>query len=404
MRVGISLKVKLAGLGVLYCGATLWLAPAFAQPVTGQQIAREVMPQLSPHTLLVILSVRSGQLDFSPSSAAIVSSAASELRNRAFAIRTPQEQDVQAEALQQIGRSAVVDSASIGRLCNSIGVATALVLNMSPGTSPGDGGVTASLYTRIGGTFEEVWMSRIGWKQQTPDAFVRPAETSGWRKFGDEPTPSRNAPRGSGGVQALTSCTPNLIRNGDFSSDWPVAWRRRYSGNGANVTEVTHDSGGNVLHIRHTGQSEVELIQVVPVGIGRLLFSYEGRFHTWEGPIAGFTGAGIAGISLSLLDGRNGVLGTIWTGNYLHNIFEGTGLAGVPQGPKDTQVTAFLEEPNDKKVHEELDLSKIVRDRLVRVNVASIRSIVISIGAAATHPSAGAEMWVGQLSLKACPN
>src|SRR5579872_5538096 len=108
-------------------------------------------------------------------------------------------------------------------------------------------------------------MSRVGWKQQTPDAFMRSAETSGWRKFGEEPSPTRNAPGGGGGVQPLTSCTPNLIRNGDFSNDWPVAWKRSYNGNGANVTEVTRDSGGNVLHIRHTGQSEVELTQVAPV-------------------------------------------------------------------------------------------------------------------------------------------
>jgi hypothetical protein len=404
MRVRIGLKVMAATVAVLFCGATLWLARSYAQPITGQQIASEVIPQLSPHTLLVILSVRSGQLDFSASSAAIVSSAAAELRNRGFAIRTLEEQDVQAEALQQIGRYAAAEAASIGRLCSSIGVATALVLNMSTGTSLGGGSVRASLYTRIAGTFEEVWMSRVGWKQQTPDAFLRSPERSGFRKFSEGPAPGRSVPRENGGVQAVTSCTPNLIRDGDFASDWPTAWKRNYSGSGANVTEITHDAGGNVLHIRHTGQSEVELIQVVPVATGRLLFSYEARFHTWEGPIAGFTGSGIGGISLSLMDGRNSVLGIIWTGNYLHNIFEGTGLAGVPQGPRDSPVTAFFEEPSDRKVHEELDLSKIIRDRLVRVNAGSIRSIVISIGAAATHPSAGAEMWVGQLSLKVCPN
>ena len=164
MRVRIGLKVMAATVAVLFCGATLWLARSYAQPITGQQIASEVIPQLSPHTLLVILSVRSGQLDFSASSAAIVSSAAAELRNRGFAIRTLEEQDVQAEALQQIGRYAAADAASIGRLCSSIGVATALVLNMSTGTSPGGGSVRASLYPNYAHSvsFRQACMKSVG--------------------------------------------------------------------------------------------------------------------------------------------------------------------------------------------------------------------------------------------------
>jgi hypothetical protein len=355
---------------------------SFAQGITGFQIAAAVQSEFPPRSLVLILPTRNSLIDFSLSASTITQQTAAALRVKGFSVRTLAERDVEGEVLQRIGRSGVVDAASVSRLGTALGIRNVITLALTQGGQQNDLGVTASVYARTGASYEEVWKSKIGWREPTP--IPRQIETAS--------------------SQPLGSCTSNLVLNGDFSRDWPNGWSRSSGGEGGNVTEVTNGSNGRALHIRHTGNTDIALSQIVALPPGRITFQFEGRFHTWEGPIAGFSGMGHAGINLALLDARRNTLGVVWAGNYVHNIFEGTGLAGVPEGPRNTPTAAFLEAPGDKNVREQLDVTRFVQDHLVRVNPRNISFVGISIAAGATHPSAGAELWVGDISLTVCPN
>ncbi len=206
-------------------------------------------------------------------------------------------------------------------------------------------------------------------------------------------------------TQAASTCTKNLLTNGDFARDWPQGWTRAYGDieKGSSITEVIRGSNSHILHMKHTGLSDVSLYQVVRVPRGRIFFQFQVKFSTWEGPIAGFTGTGTAGISLLLMDANKRVIGAVWAGNFVHNPFEGTGLVGVPEGPRNTNSASFVEAPNGKTIRERFDVTKFVRDRLGSVDIGKIEYVGVSISVGATDDSAGAEAWAGDLSLEVCP-
>jgi hypothetical protein len=113
--------------------------------------------------------------------------------------------------------------------------------------------------------------------------------------------------------------------------------------------------------------------------------------------------SGTVGINLILLDANKDALGMLWAGNFVRNIFEGTGLVGVPHGPRDTNSASFLEMPNNRTVRERFDVSKFVRDRMGKVDVNRIEYIAVNISLGATDRNAGAEAWIDNLSLEVCP-
>jgi hypothetical protein len=193
--------------------------------------------------------------------------------------------------------------------------------------------------------------------------------------------------------------------NGDFAQDWPAGWKRVYGDieKGGSITEVIQGSNTRILHMKHTGLSDVSLYQIARVPKGRIFFQFQVKLNTWEGPIMGFSGTGTAGISILLMDANKNVMGMVWAGNYVHNPFEGTGLVGVPHGPRDTNSASFVEAPNGKTVRERFDVSKFVRDRLGSVDLNKIEYVGVSISVGATDQNAGAEAWIGNLSLEVCP-
>lgn len=201
-------------------------------------------------------------------------------------------------------------------------------------------------------------------------------------------------------------CTRNLLVNGNFVQDWPTGWTRAYGDveKGGSITEVIGRPNTRILHMKHTGESDVSLYQIVPVPKGRMFFQFQIKFNTWEGPIMGFTGTGVASISLLLLDADKRTMGSVWAGSYVHNPFEGTGLVGVPEGPHDSSSASFVETPNGQTIRERFDVTRFVRDRLGRVNLEKIEYVAVVISVGATHPSAGAEAWVGDLALEVCPS
>lgn len=348
-----------------------------AQSAACTQITEAVTSRLPRRTTVAILPVRDGRLDESSDLDPLVQETASSLRQFGHAVRTIRELSVVRTAHRTIGRSAPVGRAAVGRFGSALGVGAIILLALA-GARESEMSVTTSIYSSTGGVFDEIWRSKVGWRGE-----------------GRIASPS----------QSVTRCTGNLLTNGNFERDWPYGWKRSYGDieQGSSVTEVTRGSGSNILHMKHVGRSDVSLFQIARVPKGRVFFQFEAKFNTWEGPIMGFSGTGTAGISLILLDANQSPLGMLWAGSYVRNIFEGTGLVGVPHGPRDTNSASFLEMPNGRTVRERFDVSRFVRDRMGKVDVERIEYIAVNVSLGATDNNAGAEAWIDNLSLEVCP-
>lgn len=348
-----------------------------AQSAACTQITEAVTARLPRHTTVAILPVRGGRLDESGDLDPLVEETATSLRQLGHVARTIRELSVARTAHRTIGRSGPVGRAAVGRFGTALGVGAIILLALA-GARESEMSVTTSIYSSTGGVFDEIWRSKVGWGEE-----VRSASPS----------------------QSVARCTGNLLTNGNFERDWPYGWKRSYGDieQGSSVTEVMRGSASNVLHMKHTGRSAVSLFQIARVPKGHIFFQFEAKFNTWEGPIMGFSGTGTAGISLILLDANQNALGMLWAGSYVRNIFEGTGLVGVPHGPRDTNSASFLEMPNGRTVRERFDVSRFVRDRMGKVDVDRIEYIAVNISLGATDNNAGAEAWIDNLSLEVCP-
>jgi len=367
----------------LMAGAlTLLLLAAQAPMVLAQsaactQIRDAVTSRLPKRSTVAILPVRNGRLDESGDLDPLMEETATSLRQIGHVARTIRELGVARTAHRTIGRAGPVGRVSVGRFGAALGVGAIILLALA-GARESEMSVTTSIYSSTGGVFDEIWRSKVGWREEG-----RTASFS----------------------QSVARCTGNLLTNGNFERDWPYGWKRSYGDieQGSSVTEVMRGSGSNILHMKHVGRSDVSLFQIARVPKGRVFFQFEAKFNTWEGPIMGFSGTGTAGISLILLDANQSPLGMVWAGSYVRNIFEGTGLVGVPHGPRDTHSASFLEMPKGRTVRERFDVSRFVRDRLGKVDVDRIEYIAVNISLGATDNNAGAEAWIDNLSLEVCP-
>lgn len=90
-------------------------------------------------------------------------------------------------------------------------------------------------------------------------------------------------------------------------------------------------------------------------------------------------------------------------GSHKKNIFEDTGLVGVPQSPQSNNSAAFFPLDNDSQMNDKLEISRVARDRLGKLDLSKVRYVDIGISLSATHKSASAEAWVDNLSLEVCP-
>ncbi len=349
-----------------------------AQSVSGAKIAEAVASQLPESGSVVLLPVSNNRLDLSRALNPVMEETATALRARGYIVRTFEEAAVENAAVRTIGRSGLIGRTSISRFGSTLGIGLILLLALAEARQS-EMSITASIYSSSGGIYDEIWRQRVGWKEERKANVI---------------------------IQRPTSpCTQNLLVNGDFERDWPIGWSRAYGDmqKGGSITEVVKGSNSHLLHMKHTGQSDVSMYQIVRVPKGRIMFQFQVKFHTWEGPIMGFSGTGTAGITLLLMDASQEIMGMVWAGNYVHNPFEGTGLVGVPHGPRDTSSASFLETPNDQTVRERFDVSRFVRDRLGNVDISRIEYVGVNIAVGATDQNAGAEAWVDNLSLEVCP-
>jgi hypothetical protein len=329
--------------------------------------------QLSKRTDIAILPISNRKVVAGGPAYKLASEAATLLNARGFKIRLLTDTRVSTSISRLASSNSELTASTIGDFATTIGVGAVVVLALSEASQTASS-ITTSIYSSIGGVFEEVWKKRVGWHEETSSDFQ-------------------------------PGCTGNLLTNGDFERDWDIGWTRKYGDiqQGSSITEVIEASNSHVLHIKHTGKSDVSLFQIVDVPKGNLIFQFEAKFQSWEGPIIGFSGTGIAGISIVLFDEQGKQLGLLWAGNYVKNPFADTPLLGVPRGPSDTHISAFYTLPKGQTVKDRINLTKIIRDRLGGIDVDLISKVAVVLSVGATDSRAGSEAWIDNLYLEVCP-
>lgn len=233
--------------------------------------------------------------------------------------------------------------------------------------------------------------------QLVPPATEAPAQRA---SPGNTPTsPVSQAP-------AESPCTPNLLQNGDFQQDWTVGWTRRFSSHAAvnspSLARVETGVGSPHLHLRFQGGNWMSVEQTVAVPAGQILIEADVEFSVWEGPILGFSGQGMAALSVLLLDRADQPLGIIRFGSYEDHFLAGTGLAGVPSGPADSGHHAWVKLQPGRLHHIRHNITEIIRERLAAVDARHIARVAVRTSVGGTAERAGAEAYVGAVSLRVC--
>jgi hypothetical protein len=133
-----------------------------------------------------------------------------------------------------------------------------------------------------------------------------------------------------------------------------------------------------------------------------LIFSASFQASSNEGMIIGFSGTGVAQIALQFFDEGGGKLGESILVNYVKNPFADSPLIGVPRRKEDSYQTHYIEFANNKFNQEyQIDVRREIENNLLGIEPNVIRQVAVVLWCGATHPQAGAELWITDLSLKA---
>lgn len=371
-------------LGIVLAAIVIAAPAASGQTSTAGDIAAAIATELPPSSSVVLLPVVNNRLDLSGRGLGTLGDeVATRLRLRGFAVRTLEEAPLRGIASRTIGGSNAIQRAGLRSFADASGIGLLLLLALAQAQDPPR--VMASIYESTNGEFGQVWESRVGWRIEKEPVSPRPVQT--------------------------TSCSGNLLLNGNFEQDWAIGWKRDYgygdlvrSGQsiGSSVTEIAQGVESRVLHVQHTGPSSVTMHQTVAVPKGQIWFQYEAKVAAREGGMIGFSGTGTAAVGLELLGPRQETLGIMWAGTYV-NIWEGMPLAGIPQSPTQTNTEAFDRLPNGETVRRRFDVTTFVRDRMGRIDLDRISYIRVRIAVGANDRNAGAEAWIDNLIIEACP-
>jgi len=119
----------------------------------------------------------------------------------------------------------------------------------------------------------------------------------------------------------------------------------------------------------------------------------------------GFSGTGMAFISLFYLDNKGRAIGATHLLNSVKNIFAKTPLAGVPRGPDDSNTVHHIRIPNERLFQNyRIDIMEEIENNLMAVDASKIRKIKVSFGVMANDRNAGCEMYLADVSLKYNPS
>jgi hypothetical protein len=251
--------------------------PAKAEvPIGSADLAGELSSYLAQHDKVAIIALSRRQVVASGRAFDLVEGTATILRSKGYRVFTLSQPEVALAVGRATTASGSLTSPSSSNLVSSLGLAALMLVSLS-GAEGNRLSVSYSINAPGEGVLHEIHKSRLTLASLTPQA---------------------------------QSSSGNLLKNGGFEADWTTDWTRKYGDiqKGASVTEVVEGAKGNILHMKHTGLSHVQLYQVVDVPEGEIWFHFQGKFHTWEGPIIGFSGTGTAGITLMFIRGDGKLL------------------------------------------------------------------------------------------------
>ena len=161
-----------------------------------------------------------------------------------------------------------------------------------------------------------------------------------------------------------------------------------------------HGRTGKALHVRHKGEGNIQLMQLVTVPGPDLIFSASFQAHSNEGMMSGFSGSGVVQIGLVYLDEGGNKLGETLLVNYVKNPFADTPLIGVPRRTDDGYKTHFVDIEKGRFYKDyQINLKKEIEDNLMGLNSTDIRQIAVILWCGATHSQAGSELWVTDITL-----
>jgi TolB-like protein len=198
----------------------------------------------------------------------------------------------------------------------------------------------------------------------------------------------------------------NLLANGGFQQGYSD-WKRQIGDitKGSSQTEIIsfpNGRSGKALHIRHKGEGYFQFSQIVFVPGPDLIFSASFQASSKEGMIIGFSGTGVVQIGLQYFDENGSKVGETVLVNYVKNPFADTPLIGVPRRNPDTYKTHYIEFSKDR-FHQEyrIDIRQEIENNLLGIEPDGVRQIAVVLWCGATHPQAGTELWITDVSLKA---
>jgi TolB-like protein len=196
----------------------------------------------------------------------------------------------------------------------------------------------------------------------------------------------------------------NLMINGDFSREYE-GWNKQVGDitKGYSQSEIiafAYGRSGKALHIRHKGEGNIKVMQLVPVPSPDLIFSASFQVHSHEGMMSGFSGSGVVQIGLVYMDEGGNKLGETLLVNYVKNPFADTPLIGVPRRAENSYQTHFVEIEKGLFYKDyQINLKKEIEDNIMGFNSTDIRQVAVILWCGATHSQAGSELWVTDMSV-----
>ena len=198
----------------------------------------------------------------------------------------------------------------------------------------------------------------------------------------------------------------NYIVNGDFR-DRQSGWHRSIGDitSGASQVDfitIPHLKSGRALYVRHRGRGHIQFHQLADVPGPDLVFAVSFQAQSHEGMIKGFSGSGVSQIGLKYMDESGNGLGETILLNYVKNPFADTPLIGVPRRKDDSYKTHYIEFAGGK-FHQDyrIDIRREIESNLLGMEPEAVRRIAVILWCGASHPQAGSELWVADVSLSA---
>jgi len=196
----------------------------------------------------------------------------------------------------------------------------------------------------------------------------------------------------------------NLVRNGGFQDRF-AEWTRSLegaAGKGTNeIVPFADARSGHALHLAYEGRGSLHFAQKIRVPGPDYVFRGTFRSSSHEGRMIGFSGTGVATVSLEYLDADGRLLGATSFYGYVENPLANTPLVGVPRRGNGGNNVHYIDVAKDRLYKDyELDIRREIEENLLGIVPGQVRAVAITLVCGATEDGAGAELWASDLSLR----